>query len=172
MGRNLKAHHSFLGWWAVFLEFFQKRLLTNAQNDVYLYVYRNIGDSIVMATVISFVFIFYVLICLIYGYNNPSKCKPLSDNYQIGYISSNQKTNNDITYLQSEIRELNNEIKNLKRKKKKKKFNHPMLQDCIDALIALGSNKADAKNQVEQFLKNNNVDSIEEFIVKFFKKKG
>lgn len=47
---------------------------------------------------------------------------------------------------------------------------HPLFNDCIDALVALGYKRQIAKQDATAFFAVNNIDSIEEFIVSFFKK--
>ena len=54
-------------------------------------------------------------------------------------------------------------------KQEQKKVN-PIYNDCIDALVALGYKKNDAKQSVGHFFRSNKIDSVEQFIVDFFKK--
>lgn len=82
----------------------------------------------------------------------------------------------EISKLKNEIEILNSKISKLKieqissNKQKQEQKEHPLYRDCVDAAIALGCKKREAEKGVSEFLKNVNVDSIEEFIVKYFKK--
>jgi len=47
---------------------------------------------------------------------------------------------------------------------------HPLHQDCVDALVAVGYNKTAAKKVADSILSNTNITSIEEFIVEAMRK--
>jgi hypothetical protein len=57
-----------------------------------------------------------------------------------------------------------------KQERTETKTPHPLFNDFVDALVALGYKKTSAKQEVVNYLSKNSVNSIEEFIVDFFKK--
>lgn len=77
------------------------------------------------------------------------------------------KLKNEIAILSSKISKLKSEQIVVKTQEQKE---HPLYRDCVDAAVALGCKKREAEKGVREFLKNVDVDSIEEFIVKYFKK--
>jgi hypothetical protein len=140
--------------------------------------------------ILSFSFLAYVVICFIRGLTGQQDFSPVSDNFKIGYIEREKPVVVEkpvVIYKdrQVKVKDKNQErkIKNLERKVEilttKLKSNHvateqqkehPLYRDCVDAAVALGCKKREAAIGVKEFLKTNNVDSIEEFIVKYFKK--
>lgn len=85
-----------------------------------------------------------------------------------------KQDNRKVKSLEKQIETLSKRIELLNKKqqqsKREQKKVNPIYNDCVDALVALGYKKNDAKQSVDQFFKNNKVDSIEQFIVDFFKK--
>lgn len=58
----------------------------------------------------------------------------------------------------------------VKELKKQQPQGSPLLDECVAALIALGYKDKTAKEQATSFLNRNTVKSVEEFIIKFFRK--
>jgi hypothetical protein len=143
--------------------------------------------------ILAFGFLAYISICFVHGLTGKKEFMPVSDNFKLGYIERKEPTVIEkpvVIYKEKKVKDKQQEVKirNLEKqleilakrlktaesKQEQKQQQQPKVnqlqQDCIDALIALGCKKTEAKNGVELFFKNNNVDSIEEFIVQYFKK--
>lgn len=54
--------------------------------------------------------------------------------------------------------------------KKQQPQHNPFLDECVAALIALGYKDKVAKEQATSFLSKNSIKSVEEFVIKFFRK--
>jgi len=84
------------------------------------------------------------------------------------------KDTTEISKLKNEIAILNSKISKLKSEqivvRTQEQKEHPLYRDCVDAAVALGCKKREAEKGVREFFATNNVDSIEEFIVKYFKR--
>lgn len=136
---------------------------------------------------LSFTFIAYIIICFIRGITGQQEFSPVSDNFKIGYIEREKPVVIEkIVYKDRQVKvrdkKQDSKIKSLERqleiltKRLESKSNledkkeHPLYQDCVDAAVALGCKKKEAAQGVKKFFENNDVDSIEEFIVKYFKR--
>jgi len=108
--------------------------------------------------------------------------KPLSDNFDLGYInepklkpiespSPTPEVKN--TFQHNEVEDLKRKIEILKLKKEleelqKPSFDSALFNDCVDALVALGSPARKAKAEVQNtFEKNPNTQTVQEFITEY-----
>lgn len=140
--------------------------------------------------ILSFSFLSYVVICFIRGFTGQQDFSPISDNFKIGYIErekpviiqkpvvvykdrqvkvKDKSQENKIKSLERQLEILSKRLESTPKKQEDKK-EHPLYRDCVDAAVALGCKKREAEKGVREFFATNNVDSIEEFIVKYFKR--
>ena len=147
--------------------------------------------------ILGFGFFAYIVICFINGLFGKAEFTPISDNFRIGYIEKQEpiiierqvkvpvykkqkpivktvykEDNKKVRSLEKQIETLSKQIEILRSKDKEPevKQNNSIYNDCVDALVALGYKKTIAKEEVKEFLSKNDIDSIEQFIVAFFKK--
>lgn len=110
------------------------------------------GVFLAMENFLAFVFtwsiIGYMVFCFIFP---PKDCYEISDRFDVGYYDEP-------------------EPKQVTVKVKKEKVVNPILQDCTDALIALGVPKRKAKAEAENILKNDKITTVQEFITEYGKR--
>lgn len=124
----------------------------------------------------------------------------ISDNFDIGYIRKSQPVevcldDSRIKELELKVKQLTSQLKQkqptvtqkpvvkqqpklskpvntvkVQELKKQQPQCNPLLNECTAALVALGYKDKAAKEQATSFLGKNNVKSVEEFIIKFFRK--
>lgn len=147
--------------------------------------------STMLANIMSFGLIIIMIAGAIAGYNSrniqpielPEFIKDLkNDKIKLGYID----TVKIIDTHEEELKSLRKQVEVLKLKKQLNDLQNqttqqqntpviqtinPLVNDCVDALVALGEKKSSAKKLTETyFAKNPNVKTIEEFIQGVFKK--
>jgi hypothetical protein len=145
--------------------------------------------STLLANIMSFGIIIIMIAGAIAGYNSrniqpielPKFIQDLkNDKIQIGYID----TVKIVDPHEEELKKLRKEIEFLKLKKQLSVLQddttiqqntpatkHPLINDCVAALVALGEKKLSAKSIAESYLlKNPNIKTVEEFIQGVFKK--
>ena len=96
---------------------------------------------------------------------------------KLKHVSKKTKQNDNTTLLLKQIEDLQKQVDKLSAKQSKppksskQKVEHtPLQQDCVDALVTLGYKPNVAKESAISFLSKNNIDSVEQFIVEYFKK--
>lgn len=129
-----------------------------------------------LAGFISFGLVGWCAYCFFNGATGKTKYPALSDQIDIGYIRNNTELD-DI-----ELKNLKRQVQTLKLKKDLEKLNQhfsnkeetavnpKLIRECESALVTLGFKKKEAKQEVLDFLKNKKIDSVEEFVVEYFKK--
>lgn len=132
----------------------------------------------------------YIAINFFLGLFSP-EARPLSDRFELGYIDNNDSNNKvevameekdelqelrrqvEITKLRKELVELKARqvhAPNSKNKPKDQSDVNPILQDCTDALIALGVPKRKAKAEADSILENSNIKTVQDFITEYGKR--
>lgn len=153
--------------------------------------YANHETTSFIAQLISMSCVIWVCYNIVFGIKNPDKCKPaLSDNFQLGYVRDDEpsqtfrgaveedelealKREVEIAKLKKQLVELKARqvhAPNSKNKPKDQSDVNPILQDCIDALIALGVPKRKAKAEADNILENSNIKTVQDFITEYGKR--
>jgi hypothetical protein len=162
--------------------------------------YTNATSSIISA-IVSISLSLYWIYCFLAGCSGRYKgAMVISDEFDIGYVrsvepatkvgvSNNHPDSKRIKELERKIELLNNKIK-----QKPKEFKQPKVvttqkpakpakpqvqvkeesslqKECTLALVTLGFKEKQAKQSAMNFLNNNDIDSVEEFVLKFFSNK-
>ena len=128
----------------------------------------------VLAGFISFGIVGWCMYCFFNGATGKVEYPALSDKFNIGYIERNE--NVDLRQLKQEVQllKLKRELEKLKKdsdnKEKENSFDQKLVRECESALVTLGFKKKEAKQEVLNFLNKKKVDSVEEFVVEYFKK--
>jgi hypothetical protein len=136
----------------------------------------------ILSFIISLSFFLYCISSFFSGYKDPSKYKPISDNFVIGYVQDNKTDNtavllNRISALEASISALNKSAKYHQAKPQpqtkpqpKPQLSDSLLDECSIALQSLGYKPSDSKKAAKSFLeRNNHVTTTEQFVVEFFK---
>ena len=136
-----------------------------------------------MAYLIAGFIIIYVIASFINGYYN-KKIKPFkfTDRFELGYIEDNQPsvpvdvviTDNSeeklISEMEKQIKTLQSKLSKIEKKEAKKPKEDQLFNDCVATLMTLGyKSKRVAKNDVSDFLVNNDISSVDQFVNEFFK---
>lgn len=103
------------------------------------------------------IFLLSISFSFLYGVLNPEKVKPvsLSDEIEIGTIKS--KDPESFKQKSDQKNSLNTVDSNLK-------------NECVLALVSLGSTRKESISTVNNFFENKDVKSVEEFLFEVFKK--
>lgn len=128
------------------------------------------------------------------GYNGSSSYEPITDNFKIGYIEAEPQKiviKDHSPELLNRIKDLECLVNNLKkelhkqpqkvqknnpvhtaaRQSNKPKASEGLQEECSLALQSLGYKKREADRASKNFLEQNSVKDVQDFIVKFFKDK-
>jgi len=128
----------------------------------------------VLAGFISFGIVGWCMYCFFNGATGRIEYPALSDKFNIGYIERNE--NVYLKQLKEEVQllKLKKELEKLKKdsdnKEKGSSIDPKLIRECESALVTLGLKKKDAKQEVLNFFNKKKVDSVEEFVVEYFKK--
>lgn len=121
----------------------------------------------------------YIAINFFIGLFSPSATPLNLSEIEIGYIKEpvvNPASRN--TYQETpydEVAELKRKVELLKLQKQLKELegssvDNELLNECVDALVALGTPKRKAKAEAETILENKNIKTVQEFITEYGKK--
>lgn len=101
----------------------------------------------------AILFVAMILFYTVQGYNNPKSQCNITDNFTIGYIY-------DIPVQEKQI--IAPKLKKVKQVQKTPL--NPIYNDCIEALVALGMKKTQAKQKAKEVFENNQINDIQHFI--------
>jgi hypothetical protein len=143
---------------------------------------ENVGLSDALATIISTGFILILIAGGIAGYMNnniqpfgtPEFIKDLKeDKIKIGYIeSAPPPLPDEITQMKREIEylKLKKQLDELKAETTEPAVDTKLINDCIEALVALGDKKSVARSKANRYFVNNpETKTVDEFISGVFK---
>ncbi len=152
-------------------------------------------ESLLVFT-LSFILINYFILNFAIGYFSENKIDipKIKDTYQLGYIELDNKLTKlekkqkcpsfvtekkEIKELKTQIENLNKLINNQNKVVKKEKSipvstnikptNTKLYDECVQSLVVLGTKKKTAKEEVDKYFINHQVNTVEEFINNFFK---
>ena len=148
-----------------------------------------------IAHYIAMFIVFVFAVSLSMGWAKADGTKPFTDKFELGYIEDypveqtdtvtpvsqsydevkDLKKQIEIAKLKKQLRELNKpeEVKNVSKTKPKqqKVEKSPILDDCISALIGLGTPARKAKSETEFIFKRNpSIKTVQEFITEYGKR--
>ena len=134
------------------------------------------------------VFVFAVSFSI--GWANADGTKPFSDKFELGYIEEDVSTPSvqvqvadeydelkdlkrqvEIAKLKQQLHDLNNPKPPNKPTQKPKPTKPAIFDDCVDALVALGTPARKAKAEVQNiFDRNPNIKTVQDFITEYGKR--
>ena len=130
-------------------------LSKNAEADLYAaYTYQETGEPSAF---------------MLFDYEEPVVARPAT---QKPKANSRPKPKSNVSAQDKKIKSLENQIKQLQKMVAKQQLQpvknvpkiHPLQEDCVDALVALGYNKTEAKKIVKNSL-TDSVDTLQDFLV-------
>tara|TARA_R100001230_G_C5625305_1_gene133995 strand:+ start:144 stop:671 length:528 start_codon:yes stop_codon:yes gene_type:complete len=106
---------------------------------------------------------------MLFDYEEPVVARPAT---QKPKANSRPKPKSNVSAQDKKIKSLENQIKQLQKMVAKQQLQpvknapkiHPLQEDCVDALVALGYNKTEAKKIVKNSL-TDSVDTLQDFLV-------
>lgn len=142
----------------------------------------------VVGFVLAFSLVGYLVGCFLYGYTNQN-IKPIkfTDKFELGYIEDNENLvpidvmvtdpsdKELVVSLEKQLKTMQAKLSKMEKKASPKPKPKPeedqLFNDCVATLITLGyKSKRVAKNDVSDFLTNNDITSVDQFVAEFFKK--
>ena len=135
------------------------------------------------------VFVFAVSFSI--GWAKADGVKPISDKFELGYIDEDApsvmpvqtqvveeydelkdlKRQVEIAKLKQQLHDLNNPKPPIKPTQKPKPTKPAIFDDCVDALVALGTPARKAKAEVQNiFDRNPNIKTVQDFITEYGKR--
>ena len=135
------------------------------------------------------VFVFAVSFSI--GWAKADGVKPISDKFELGYIEEDApsvmpvqtqvveeydelkdlKRQVEIAKLKQQLHDLNNPKPPIKPTQKPKPTKPAIFDDCVDALVALGTPARKAKAEVQNiFDRNPNIKTVQDFITEYGKR--
>jgi Holliday junction resolvasome RuvABC DNA-binding subunit len=71
--------------------------------------------------------------------------------------------------MEKQLKTLQSKLSNIEKKEAKKPKDNQLFNDCVATLMTLGyKSKRVAKNDVSDFLENNDIISVDQFVNEFF----
>lgn len=129
-----------------------------------------------LASFISFLLVAWCAYCFFNGATGKIEYPALSDKIDIGYIRNSEDSDVELKKLKKQVeslrlqRDLEKLQKHFSNKQEESSIDPKLVRECESALVTLGFKKKDAKQEVLNFFKKKPVDSVEQFVVEYFRK--
>lgn len=130
-----------------------------------------------LAGFISFMLVGWCAYCFFTGATGKVNYPVLSDQIDIGYVRHSEDLGDiELKKLKREVQtlKLRKDLEKLQKdfvvKEQESSIDPKLVRECESALVTLGFKKKEAKQEALNFLKNKPVDSVEQFVVEYFKK--
>jgi hypothetical protein len=123
----------------------------------------NEQPAVWVGNLFAFVFILMIICFAIKGYNDPKNKIRLSDSFTIGYSYDVPLNKTSYCQVKSNVSQATKKTKTNNNTTSKTKVDQLQL-DCIDALVALGMKKNQAKHRYNDVSQNYTFNNIQEFL--------